>query len=128
MKLDGSRLIWVQLVDDFRRRIVSGRWPPGAKIPSVRELATDAGVNPNTVQRALSELDRAGLTVTERTAGRFVTTDVTVVAAVRHRLATATTDTYIETVAAMGMDLGETTELLQQRWSIHGGPTPGDAS
>lgn len=128
MKLDGSRPIWVQLVDDFRRRIVSGRWPPGAKIPSVRELATDAGVNPNTVQRALSELDRAGLTVTERTAGRFVTTDAAVVAAARHRLATATTDTYIETVAAMGMDLGETTELLQQRWSIHGGPTPGDAS
>lgn len=128
MKLDGSRPIWVQLVDDFRRRIVSGRWPPGAKIPSVRELATDAGVNPNTVQRALSELDRAGLTITERTAGRFVTTDAAVVAAARHRLATATTDTYIETVAAMGMDLGETTELLQQRWSIHGGPTPGDAS
>ena len=48
MDLDDSRPIWVQLADDFRRRIVSGQWPPGSKVPSVRELAASSGVNPNT--------------------------------------------------------------------------------
>ena len=54
MPIDDSRPIWVQLVDDFRMRIVTGAWPAGTRIPSVRDLATQAGVNPNTVQRALS--------------------------------------------------------------------------
>ena len=59
MDLDDSRPIWIQLVDDFRMRIVTGIWPAGTRIPSVRDLATQAGVNPNTVQRALAELDRS---------------------------------------------------------------------
>ena len=62
MQIDDSRPIWVQLVAEFRLRIVSGQWAPGSKIPSVRELASSAGVNPNTVQRALAALDRTGLT------------------------------------------------------------------
>ena len=62
MDLDDSRPIWVQLANDFRHRIVSGQWPPGSKVPSVRELAASSGVNPNTVQRALGALDSEGRT------------------------------------------------------------------
>ncbi len=116
MKIDDTRPIWIQMVDEFSRRIASGTWPPGSRLPSVRELAAQAGVNPNTVQRALAELDRSGLTAAERTAGRFVTTDATVVAAARTALASDATDDYITTLTAIGMDLPATTALLSQRW------------
>ncbi|SHE23819.1 GntR family transcriptional regulator [Actinomyces glycerinitolerans] len=117
MDLDGSRPIWLQLVDDFRLRIVTGAWPTGTRIPSVRELATQSGVNPNTVQRALAELDRTGLTSTERTAGRFVTTDTAVVDAVRRELATDATDAFITALTAVGMDLAQASALLRERWN-----------
>ena len=75
MRFDDTRPIWIQLADSFRARITDGTWKPGQKIPSVRDLAIEAGTNPNTVQRALAALDDEGLTVSKRTAGRFVATD-----------------------------------------------------
>ena len=131
MDLDDSRPIWVQLADDFRRRIVSDQWPRGTKVPSVRELAADTGVNPNTVQRALGALDGEGLTATERTAGRFVTTRASVIDSVRRDLASGATDAYIDTLTAIGMDLEQTTALLTERWwapDRQGRQTTGDAS
>ena len=116
MDLDDSRPIWIQLVDDFRMRIVTGIRPAGTRIPSVRDLATQPGVNPNTVQRALAELDRSALTVTERTAGRFVTADAAVLDAVRRELAVGATDTFIAAVTAIGMDLAQAGETLAERW------------
>ena len=116
MPIDDSRPIWIQLVDDFRMRIVTGIWPAGTRIPSVRDLATQAGVNSNTVQRALAELDRSGLTVTERTAGRFVTADAAVLDAVRRELAVGATDTFIAAVTAIGMDLAQAGETLAEQW------------
>ena len=117
MDLDDSRPIWVQLADVFRRRIVSGQWPPGTKVPSVRELAADTGVNPNTVQRALAELDRTGLTSAERTAGRFVTAAAAVLDAVRRELATGATDAYVVALTGLGMSLDGATRLLAERWT-----------
>ena len=119
MPIDDSRPIWIQLVDDFRMRIVTGIWPAGTRIPSVRDLATQSGVNPNTVQRALAELDRSGLTVAERTAGRFVTADAAVLDAVRRELAVGATDTFIAAVTAIGMDLAQAGEVLTERWPDH---------
>ncbi|MDN6438885.1 MAG: GntR family transcriptional regulator [Corynebacterium nuruki] len=117
MDVDDTRPIWVQLVAEFRRRIAQGQWAPGTKIPSVRELALELGVNPNTVQRALGELDRAALTLTERTSGRFVTEDRDTIAAAREELATAATDHYIDSVAGIGLDLTEATQLIARRWA-----------
>ena len=117
MQVDDTRPIWIQLVDTFRHRIVSGHWSPGSKIPSVRELASGAGVNPNTVQRALAELDRTGLTSAERTAGRFVTADAAVLDAVRRELATGATDAYIVALTGLGMSLDGATRLLAERWT-----------
>ena len=116
MQVDDTRPIWIQLVDAFRHRIVSGQWEPGSKIPSVRELASGAGVNPNTVQRALAELDRTGLTSAERTAGRFVTADAAVLDAVRRELATGATDAYVVALTGLGMSLDGATRLLAERW------------
>ena len=116
MRIDDTRPIWVQLVDDFRMRIVAGHWPAGTRIPSVRELATESGVNPNTVQRALAELDRSGLTAAERTAGRFVTADQEALRAARRELAGEATDTYVNAVTALGMDLAQASTALAERW------------
>ena len=71
MDFDASRPIWLQLREEFTRRIVIGRWAPGKQIPGVRELAVELGVNPNTVQRTLAELERDGLCRSERAVGRF---------------------------------------------------------
>lgn len=117
MDVDDARPIWVQLVVEFRRRISTGQWAPGSRIPSVRELALEVGVNPNTVQRALGELDRESLTLTERTAGRFVTRDRDAIEAAREALAAATTDTYIDSVAGIGLGLEDATRLLALRWA-----------
>ena len=128
MPIDDSRPIWIQLVDDFRMRIVTGTWPAGTRIPSVRDLAAQAGVNPNTVQRALAELDRSGLTAAERTAGRFVTADDAALAAVRRDLAVGAADAYIAAVAAIGMDLAQAGEILAERWPAHPAQKPGENS
>lgn len=117
MDVDDARPIWVQLAAEFRRRIAVGTWVPGARIPSVRELALELGVNPNTVQRALAETDREGLTLTERTAGRFVTDDIGTIAGARRDLAGAATDAYVASVRGLGLDLGQVTELLARRWT-----------
>lgn len=75
MEFDNDRPIYLQILEDFKSKISSGVWKAGEKIDSVRNLAKDYEVNPNTVQRALSELERDGLCKSQRTAGRFVTDD-----------------------------------------------------
>ncbi|MDY2960173.1 MAG: GntR family transcriptional regulator [Hornefia sp.] len=67
--------IYMQIVDILRDRVAGREYLPGEKIPSVREIAVEAGVNPNTVQKAFAELERQGLVYTDRTSGRFVTKD-----------------------------------------------------
>lgn len=73
--LDNNMPIYLQLMDRIQRDIISGRYGPGDKLPSVRELAVEAAVNPNTMQKALSELERRGLVYSRRTSGRFITED-----------------------------------------------------
>ena len=67
--------IYAQLIEQIKVGIVSGAFPPGERLPSVRDLATEAGVNPNTVQRAFAELEREGYLYSQRTTGRYVTED-----------------------------------------------------
>ena len=73
--LDGDRPIYAQLVERLQIDIISGVYPPGGKLPSVREFAAMAAVNPNTMQKAFSELEKSGLIITQRTNGRIVTED-----------------------------------------------------
>lgn len=126
MQFDDARPIWAQLVDEFRRRIVAGAWPVGAKVPSVRELALELGVNPNTVQKALGDVDRLGLTVTERTAGRFVTDDAAAIAQARSLLAASAADQFAAAAVSVGLALDDAITLLTTRWPQHSEqrPTP----
>lgn len=85
--LDADRPIYAQLVERIQMQIVSGYYQPGGKLPSVRELAATAAVNPNTMQKAFVELERSGLIITQRTNGRNVTEDTELIANIRQGMA-----------------------------------------
>ena len=119
MQFDNSSPIWVQLVEEFSRRIVTGEWPTGAKMPGVRELAADLGVNPNTAQRALAELERLELCRSERATGRFVTSDDARIEEVRADLAAGAADEFVRRVRGLRMTHDKARALLDRRWDDH---------
>ncbi len=86
-QLQENMPIYMQIMQKVREAIASGELAPGARVASVRELAGVFAVNPNTMQRALNELEREGLLVSERTSGRFVTKDSAQIDAMRRQLA-----------------------------------------
>ena len=96
--------IYTQIIDEMTMRIASGAYKPGDKVPAVRELAMDAGVNPNTMQRALAELERRGLVYSERTSGRFITKEESVLKDLRDDLARHYFDELTEKLGKIGMD------------------------
>ena len=106
--------IYTQLYEKLTLAIVSGGYAPGERLPAVRELAVDAGVNPNTVQRALSELERDGLVYTQRTAGRFVTEDAERIGQERLRLAEERTRDFLDNMGELGYNLVQTVMLLEK--------------
>lgn len=106
--------IYAQLVELLKQKIVTGEYPPGGKLPSVRDLAAEAAVNPNTVQRALSELERGGLIYTQRTAGKYVTDDAPAIAEARHQLAETQIRAFLAAMHAMGYSYDETVAMLHQ--------------
>lgn len=86
-ELDSDRPIFSQIVERIQLDIVSGVYKPGDKLPSVRDLAGVASVNPNTMQKAFTELERTGLVYSQRTFGRFITEDTTMISELKNRLA-----------------------------------------
>ena len=100
--LDSDRPIYLQLVERLQVQIVSGEYPPGAKLPSVRELAGIAAVNPNTMQKAFAELEDSGLIITQRTSGRVVTENTELIEDIRERLAAEHAATYFKQMAGLG--------------------------
>ncbi len=104
--------IYSQMVEGMTRAIVSGAFAPGDRLPAVRELALDAGVNPNTVQRALSELERSGLVYSQRTAGRFVTEDRAVIARAREQMAQGKIEGFLSEMDGLGFTREQVVDLL----------------
>lgn len=113
-KFDRDRPIYAQLVEQLQREIVSGRLSPGSRLSSVRDLATGAGVNPNTMQRALAELEQLGLVYTQRTNGRYVTEDATLLEHTRHHLATEILNGFWTQMAALGYTKETCLELMKE--------------
>ena len=106
--------IWQQLYETLRREIAIGGYGPGSKMPTVRELAAQAGVNPHTMQRALSRRERDNLVITNRTAGRTVTEDTEILQKVRRELARHQVQTYLQQMALLGYTSQEAAQLLIQ--------------
>lgn len=106
--------IYTQLVQQLTRAILSGELSAGSRLPGVRELAAQAGVNPNTMQRAMAELEQGGLIYSQRTAGRFVTEDEAVIGESRRRLARREAASFLDAMAALGYDRTQILQLLQE--------------
>ena len=105
--------IYAQLMDTLKRRIITGRYLPGEKLPSVRELALEAGVNPNTVQRALTELEREGLVFSQRTAGRFVTENENMIVNAKLRIADERVSEFLRSMKTLGCGRQEIISLIE---------------
>lgn len=106
--------IYAQLIGQIRQGIVSGAFPPGERLPSVRDLATEAGVNPNTMQRALTELERDGLVYSQRTAGRFVTEDRKMIDEAKRALAEDHIRSFLTAMTRLGYRREEVLTLVRQ--------------
>ncbi len=114
-ELNSDRPIYTQILEKLQAQIVRGIYKPGDRLPSVRDLAAQASVNPNTMQRALSELERSGLVVTQRNAGRTVTEDTELIEKARKQMALSRIDSFFESMEQLGFSGSEITQLINQR-------------
>lgn len=110
--LDDTRPIYLQLEDIIKSKIIAGIYKPGQKLPSVRELAAEAAVNPNTMQKALAELERSGLVYTQRTSGRYITEDTAIMQNLKHQLAHDLIQQFLEAMAHLRYTREESIQLL----------------
>ena len=114
-QFDSSRPIYAQLVERLKAKILAGTYPPGGHLDSVRDMAAAAGVNPNTMQRALAQLETEGLVRTERTAGRYVTEDTMLIEQLRAATAEKFAEEFLEKMLGIGYSPAQVAELLARQ-------------
>lgn len=114
-QFDSSRPIYAQLVERLKAKILAGTYPPGGHLDSVRDMAAAAGVNPNTMQRALAQLETEGLVRTERTAGRYVTEDTMLIEQLRAATAEKFAEEFLEKMRCIGYSPAQVAELLARQ-------------
>ena len=112
--LDSSRPIYLQIIERVQMDIITGRYQPGDKLPSVRDLAQEAAVNPNTMQKALSELERSGLIYSQRTSGRFINEDKELIHQMKKELAAAEVSAFVAHMKQLGITPEEIRQLLAE--------------
>lgn len=112
--LSSGRPIFIQIVERIQMDIISGVYKSGDKLPAVRELASIASVNPNTMQRALSELEKTGLVYSQRTSGRFITEDIKMIDELKQKLAKEKIDEFFAAMKMLGISEKEAIQLIQQ--------------
>ena len=112
--LYSSRPIYLQIIERVQMDIITGRYQPGDKLPSVRDLAQEAAVNPNTMQKALSELERSGLIYSQRTSGRFITEDKELIHQMKKELAAAEVSAFVAHMKQLGITPEEIRQLLAE--------------
>lgn len=119
---ESDRPIYLQLIEQIELMIFSGEYPPGSKLASVRDMAKEAAVNPNTMQRALTKLEEDGLIITHRTSGRSITEDEKMIHKARTKLAQQQTAEFIANLQKLGFDRTEVlsiiTEMLEKEMKI----------
>ena len=112
-QFDPDRPIYKQLKERILLKIVSEEYTAGAQLPTVRDLAEEAAVNPNTLQKALQELERDGLVYAQRTSGRFVTEDKAMIKQAKNNLAKEQIDLFLQKMAAIGFTRQDAVVLIQ---------------
>lgn len=114
MHFNHGHPIYLQIKEELYRRVVRGNLEPGEKAPSLRDLALELGVNPNTVQRAYHELETEGIFFTRRGQGTFVTKDAVAVSRLRDKLAEAEARTFLQGTLSLGLSGDEIIVLLHE--------------
>lgn len=112
-QFDSSMPIYTQLVYKIELAIVSGKFVRGQRLSAVRDMAAEAGVNPNTMQRAFQELERQGLVYTQRSSGRYVTEDMTVIENTKQALARENIKSFMDSMRRIGYSREEIIRLLE---------------
>lgn len=123
--LDSDRPIFQQIIERIQIEILSGRYAPGNKLPSVRDLAMEAAVNPNTMQRALAELERMGLVYTQRTSGRFITEDGRMIERLKEEKAREAIGTFLARMNQIGYSRQDAIDALSRQSSEAGAALSG---
>lgn len=113
-KLTSDRPVFIQIMEKLKQDIVTGLYSPGDKLPSVRDLAGEAAVNPNTMQRAFSELEREGLVYTKRTNGRFITEDLKLIDQLKEQMALDAITGFLSSMQQLGFSKRETLALIEE--------------
>lgn len=102
IQFDNNMPIYLQIMNYLKKEIVSGKLKPGDKVPSVRDLATELQINPNTIQRTLSELEREGIVETKRGLGRYVTSEESIIMDIKKEMASELIDHFIRGMSELG--------------------------
>ena len=113
-EMNSDRPIFVQIIERIQIDIVSGKYHAGDKLPSVRDLAAEAAVNPNTMQKALSELERTGLVYAQRTSGRFITEDTKMIEELKKSLAREKISEFFESMQSLGFAQDEKISMMKE--------------
>ena len=116
--LNSDRPIFIQIVERIQFDIIAGLYKAGEKLPSVRDLATIAAVNPNTMQKALAELEQTGLVYSQRTSGRYITEDINMIQKLKSDLAKEKINEFFEIMEKLGYEKNETLLLLQESMEV----------
>ncbi|MDO5062012.1 MAG: GntR family transcriptional regulator [Peptostreptococcaceae bacterium] len=115
-KFDQNNPIYLQIITHLEYKILSGEYKPGDKLESVRELASIAGVNPNTMQKALQEMEGMGLINTQRTSGRFITDNAAVIRKLREEVAEGRAEIFVKELKKLGYSAEEIIRFVQDQF------------
>lgn len=108
-----NRPIYMQLMEKIQLKIICGYYKPGEKLPSVRDIASEAAVNPNTMQKALTELEKTGLVFSKRTSGRFITEDSDMIKDMKNNLAKEQINDFLKSMEKIGYTKEDTVKLVE---------------
>ncbi len=112
-KFNNDKPVYMQIADEIKARIISGKYTAGQRIPSVRELAEEAKVNPNTMQKALAETERQGLVFSMRTSGKYITNDEEKIKSLKYDTVRKECENFIGTINKFGFNHGEILEIIR---------------
>lgn len=113
-KFTGDRAVYLQIAERIKKSVLSGVYPPGGQIPSVRQLALEAAVNPNTVQHAFTELENQGIIFSRGTQGRFVTEDTETIEACRMEMAQQYVRVFLKDIEQLGISEDQAITMIKE--------------
>ena len=118
-RFNNDRAIYLQVADQIRKGVITGKYGPGEQIPTVRQLALEAAVNPNTIQHAFSELEREGLIESYGTLGRFVTEDTDKIYEAGRVAAVSLVKNFVKGICELSLSKNEAFQLLKEAFDEH---------